>query len=74
VGASEQGEVGERGTMSKGAGACRGDRRTRGRGHVHIEGRGREVRDGLMGGVRETERERARAKEKRCRKVGPTKQ
>jgi hypothetical protein len=53
--------VGERGTGSKGARTCRGVRRTRGRGRVHGEGCGREVRDGLTGGVREAERERSRA-------------
>jgi hypothetical protein len=53
-GVSEQGEVGERGAGSKGAGACRGGQRTR--------GRGREVRDGLTGGDRGAERERACAK------------
>jgi hypothetical protein len=49
--------VGEWGTGSKGARACRGGWRTRGRGRVHDEGRGREVRDGLTGGVHEAERE-----------------
>jgi hypothetical protein len=62
VGTSEQGEVGERGMGSKGARACGGGQRTRRRGRVQGEGRGREVRDGLTGGVREAERERARAK------------
>jgi hypothetical protein len=74
-GASEQGEVGERGSGSKGARACRGGRRTRGRGHVHGGGRGREVRDGLTGGGCGAERERASACEKkRRRQVGPTEQ
>jgi hypothetical protein len=58
-----RGEVGERGTGSKGARACEGGRRTRGRGRVHSRGRGREVRDGLMGGVREAERASACEKE-----------
>jgi hypothetical protein len=40
-GANGQGEVGERGMGSKGAIACRGGRRTSGRGCVHM----REVRD-----------------------------
>jgi hypothetical protein len=34
-GTNEQGEVGERGTGSIGARACRGGRRTRNRGRVH---------------------------------------
>jgi hypothetical protein len=72
-GTSEQGEVGKRGTGSKGARACRGGQGTRRRGRVHGERRGWEVRDGLTGGVCEAERERARAKEKWCRQVGPTK-
>jgi hypothetical protein len=37
---------------SKRARTCGGGRRTRGRGRVHGEGRGREVGDGLTGGVR----------------------
>lgn len=57
-GASEEGEVGERGTGSKGARTCRGGPRMCGYGRVHDEGRGWEVRDGLTGGVREVERER----------------
>jgi hypothetical protein len=57
-GANEQREVGEQGTGSEGARACGGGRRTRGRGHVPGEGRGREVRDGLTGGVRDAYRER----------------
>jgi hypothetical protein len=32
---NEQGEVGEQGTTSKGARACRGGRKTRRRGRVH---------------------------------------
>jgi hypothetical protein len=71
--ANERGEVGERGTGSKGARACRGGRRTRGRGRVPGEGRGREVRDGLTGGVREAERASA-CEKKRRRQVGPTDQ
>jgi hypothetical protein len=55
------GKVGEQGMGSKGARACGGGRRTRRRGRVHDEGCEREVRDGLMGGVRGTERERAGA-------------
>jgi hypothetical protein len=49
-GASEQGEVGERGAGSKGARACGGGRGTRGRGRIHDEdmdwrlGTGRRVR------------------------------
>jgi hypothetical protein len=43
---------------SKEVRTCAGGRRTRGRGHVHDEGRGREVGDGLTGGFRGTERER----------------
>jgi hypothetical protein len=49
--------VGEWGTGSKGARACRGGWRTSGRGRVHGEGRGQEVRDGQTGGVHEEERE-----------------
>jgi hypothetical protein len=41
---------------SKGARMCGGGQRTSGRGHVHDEGRGREVGDGLRGGVRGTKR------------------
>jgi hypothetical protein len=63
-GANEQREVGEQGTGSEGARACGGGRRTRGRGHVHSEGRGREVRDGLTGGVRDAYRERERERER----------
>jgi hypothetical protein len=75
VGTSEQGEVGERGMGSKGVRACGGGRRTRRRGCVHGEGRGRDVRNGLTGGVREAERERASSCEKkRRRQVGPTEQ
>jgi hypothetical protein len=48
---------------SKGARTCGGGRRTRGRGHVHDEGRGREVGDGLTSGFRGTEREWARVRE-----------
>jgi hypothetical protein len=44
----------------------------RGRGRVHGEGRGREVGDGLTGGLRGTERERARGREERCRQDWPT--
>jgi hypothetical protein len=69
-----RGKVGEWGTRSKGARTCGGGPRMRGRGRVHGEGRGREVRDGLTGGVRGTERERARVREKRRRQVGPTEQ
>jgi hypothetical protein len=54
--------VGERGSGSKGARACRGGRRTRGRGHVHGGGRGREVRDGLTGGGCGAERESERVR------------
>jgi hypothetical protein len=56
--------VGERGTWSKGARACGGGRRTCGHGRVHDGGHGRQVRDGLTGGVREAERESAFKKEK----------
>jgi hypothetical protein len=49
---------------SKGARACEGGQITRGRGRVHDEGRGREVRDGLTGGVCGTEREKGRARER----------
>jgi hypothetical protein len=66
--------VGDRGMRSKGARACGGGRRTHGRGCVHGEGRGREVRDGLTGGVRGTEREQARVREKQRRQVGPIEQ
>jgi hypothetical protein len=55
--------VGERGTGSKGARACRGGRRTRGRGW--------EVRDGLTGGVHEAERERERAKRNGADRLAP---
>jgi hypothetical protein len=48
---------------SKGARTCGGGRRTRGRGLVHDEGRGREVGDGLTSGFRGTEREWARVRE-----------
>jgi hypothetical protein len=48
---------------SKGARACGGARRTRRRGRVQGEGRGREVRDGLTSGVRRTERVGTRARE-----------
>jgi hypothetical protein len=72
-GTSEQGGVGERGTGSKGARACGGGWRTRGRGRVHGGGCGREVRDGLTGGVREAERARA-SENKRRRRVGPIEQ
>jgi hypothetical protein len=65
-GASERGEVGEQRAASKGARARERGRRTRGRGRVHGEGRGREVGDGLTGGVRGTERERTRVREERC--------
>jgi hypothetical protein len=46
--------VGERGAGSKGARACVGGRRTR--------GRGRQVRDRLTGGVRGAEREDERVR------------
>jgi hypothetical protein len=61
-GASERGKWASRARGSKGARMCRGGRRTRGRGRVHGEGHGREVGDGLTGGVREIERERASAR------------
>jgi hypothetical protein len=70
-GVSEQGEVGERGTGSKGVGACGGGRRTRGRGRVHGGGSGREVRDGLTGGDRGAERKRARAKRSGANRSAP---
>jgi hypothetical protein len=74
-GVNEQGEVDERGMGSKGARACRGGRRTHERGRVHGEGHGQEVRDGLMGGVREAEGGRASTCEKKWRRqVGPTEQ
>jgi hypothetical protein len=58
-GASEQGEVGERGTGSKGARVCGGHRRTRGRGRVH---------GGDVGSTRQ--RERASACEKETAPTG----
>jgi hypothetical protein len=61
---SEQGEVGEQRAASKGARAQECGRRTCGRGRVHGKGRGREVGDGLMGGVHGTERERERERER----------
>jgi hypothetical protein len=65
-GASEQGEVGERGTGSKGARACRGGQRMRGHGRVHGGGRGWEVRDELTGGgPRGRERESASENKRR---------
>jgi hypothetical protein len=66
-GASERGEVGEMRATSKGARARERGRRTRRRGHIHGEGHWHEVGDGLTGGVRETERERARVREERRR-------
>jgi hypothetical protein len=42
---------------SKGARTCGDGRRTRGRGGIHDEGRGREVGDGLTDGLRRTEGE-----------------
>jgi hypothetical protein len=57
-GANEQGKVGEQGAGSKGARACRGGQRLRGRGHPR-RGRGREVSDGwgwLTRGVHGAER------------------
>jgi hypothetical protein len=55
--------VGERRVASKEAWARERGRRTCGRGRVHDEGRGREVGDGLIGGLGGTEREAsARAK------------
>ena len=68
-GASERGEVGEQRAASKGARTRERGRRTRGRGRVHGEGRGREVGDGLTGGVRRTERGRA---DERARGTTPT--
>jgi hypothetical protein len=76
-GSNEQGEVGERGTGSKGARACRGGRRTHGHGRVHGGECGRKVRDaeGTDGwGPRGREKERARAEKKRRRQGGPTEQ
>jgi hypothetical protein len=66
-GASERGEVGEQRAASKGAWAREHGRRTCGRGRVHGEGHGREVGEGLTGGVRGTERERAHVREERRR-------
>jgi hypothetical protein len=43
---------------SKGVRTCGGGRRTRGRGRVHGEGCGREVGDGLTGGLGRIEREK----------------
>jgi hypothetical protein len=54
--------VGEQCTTSKGARARECGRRTRGHGHVHGEGCGREVGDGLTGGVHGAERAGARAR------------
>jgi hypothetical protein len=61
--------VGEQRAASKGARAQERGRRTCGCGHVHGEGRGREVGDGLTGGVHGTERERewAHVREERRR-------
>jgi hypothetical protein len=55
---------------SKGARACEGGQITRGGGRVHGEGRGREVRDGLTGGVCGTERERKGAREREMALTG----
>jgi hypothetical protein len=60
--------------LLKGLRARERGRRTRGRGRVHGEGRGREVGDGLTGGVHGTERERTRMREERRRQIGPTEQ
>jgi hypothetical protein len=68
-GANEQGEVGEQHAASKGARAQERGSRTRGRGRIHGERRGQEVGDGLTGGVRGTEKERAGA---RGRGTAPT--
>jgi hypothetical protein len=57
---------------SKGARTRGGGRRTRGRGRVHGEGRGREVGDERTGGVRGTQRERARVREEQRRQDWPT--
>jgi hypothetical protein len=63
-GSSERGEVGEQRAASKGARARERGRRTRGRARVRGEGCGREVGDGLTGGVREAERKSGCACEK----------
>jgi hypothetical protein len=55
-GASERGEVGERRAASKEVRARERGRRTCGRRCVHGEGRGREVENGLIGGLGGTER------------------
>jgi hypothetical protein len=63
-------ESGARG--SKVARSCGGGRRTHGRGRVHGEGRGQEVGDGLIGGLRGTERESGRTgTEKGADRTGP---
>jgi hypothetical protein len=56
-GASEQGDMGERCAASKEARARERGRRTCSHGRVHGKGRGREVGDGLIGGLSRTERE-----------------
>jgi hypothetical protein len=58
------GKVGSGVRGSKGARTCGGGRRTRSRGRVHGEGRGREFGDGLTGGLHGTERAGARARRK----------
>jgi hypothetical protein len=64
--------VGEQGEGSKVVRACGGGQRTCGHGRVHGGGHGREVRDGLTGGVCGTERERARVRGTRRRQDWPT--
>jgi hypothetical protein len=58
---------GARGLKGKGRAEVAGERADVGASTARDMGRSQEVRDGLTGGVRETERERERAKEKRCR-------